>query len=228
MCRDRAPQANIDDVSISIAEIEKAPSRLLREGRCANAWVTEVAVDGRKWVVKDFSCRSWFVRKLIAPVLISREIVSIRRLKGISGIAQHAVRVGPSMLAIEYIEGRSLDKVAPASVTPEFLEKLEALIRKVHDRGVVHLDLRGCGNIIMRPDGTPGLIDFQSGLVTTHIPLAIVKELEAMDMSGAYKKWLRYQPEAMGEYRREELARVNRLRRFWILHGYCGRRKFRK
>ncbi|KAB7661458.1 hypothetical protein [Sutterella seckii] len=228
MCRDRAPQANIDDVSISIAEIEKAPSRLLREGRCANARVTEVAVDGRKWVVKDFSCRSWFVRKLIAPVLISREIVSIRRLKGISGIAQHAVRVGPSMLAIEYIEGRSLDKVAPASVTPEFLEKLEALIRKVHDRGVVHLDLRGGGNIIMRPDGTPGLIDFQSGLVTTHIPLAIVKELEAMDMSGAYKKWLRYQPEAMGEYRREELARVNRLRRFWILHGYCGRRKFRK
>ena len=178
--------------------------------------------------LKDFSCRSWFVRKLIAPVLISREIVSIRRLKGISGIAQHAVRVGPSMLAIEYIEGRSLDKVAPASVTPEFLEKLEALIRKVHDRGVVHLDLRGGGNIIMRPDGTPGLIDFQSGLVTTHIPLAIVKELEAMDMSGAYKKWLRYQPEAMGEYRREELARVNRLRRFWILHGYCGRRKFRK
>ena len=56
MCRDRAPQANIDDVSISIAEIEKAPSRLLREGRCANARVTEVAVDGRKWVVKDFSC----------------------------------------------------------------------------------------------------------------------------------------------------------------------------
>ena len=55
MCRDRAPQANIDDVSISIAEIEKAPSRLLREGRCANAQVTEVAVDGRKWVVKDFS-----------------------------------------------------------------------------------------------------------------------------------------------------------------------------
>ena len=80
----------------------------------------------------------------------------------------------------------------------------------------------------MRPDGTPGLIDFQSGLVTTHMPRVIVKQLEAMDMSGAYKKWKRYQPEAMGEYRAEELERVNRLRRFWILHGYCGRRKKRK
>ena len=200
MCRDRAPQANIDDVSISISQIEKAPSRLLREGRCANARVTEVEIDGRKWVVKDFSCRSWFVRNLIAPIL----------LKGISGIAQHIVRVGPGMLAIEYIEGRSLDKAAPRSVTPEFLEKLEALIRQVHERGVVHLDLRGGGNIIMRPDGTPGLIDFQSGLVTTHMPR------------------VRYQPEAMGEYRAEELERVNRLRRFWILHGYCGRRKKRK
>ena len=222
MQKDALSETNSDDIQISISQIDNAPSRLLREGRYANARVKVVELDGRKWVVKDFSCRSWFVRKLIAPVLISRELILIKRLRGISGIAQRAVRVGPSTLAIEYLEGKSLDKTDRSNITPAFLEALETLIRTVHSRGVVHLDLRGSGNIIMRPDGTPGLIDFQSGLVTTHLPRFIVQMLEAMDMSGAYKKWRRYQPEAMGEYRTDELERVNRLRRFWILHGYAG------
>ena len=44
-------------------------------------------------------------------------------------------------------------------------------------------------------------------------------------MSGALKKWLKYQPEAMGDERRQELERINRLRRFWIFRGYFGLKK---
>ena len=51
-------------------------------------------------------------------------------------------------------------------ITPEFLCAFEALLDAVHARGVVHLDARGTGNVMIRPDGSPGLIDFQASLTT--------------------------------------------------------------
>ena len=75
---------------------------------------------------------------------------------------------------------------------------------------------------MVRSDGTPGLIDFQASLYTGWMPSFVRRFLEDIDMSGAFKKWLQFQPEAMGEERRGELERINRLRRFWIFRGYFG------
>ena len=47
----------------------------------------------------------------------------------------------------------------------------------------------------------------------------------AMDMSGVYKKWQRFQPETMGEARRASFERLSRWRRFWPFRGYLGLRK---
>ena len=38
------------------ADLAQAPTKLLRNGRVANAVVTRVEIDGRSWTVKDFSC----------------------------------------------------------------------------------------------------------------------------------------------------------------------------
>lgn len=215
-----------DAPAFTRAEFEASGAQLLRDGRTANAVVSRASLAGREWTVKDFSSRPWWVRRFIAPFLLGRELAALSRLKGIDGIAQHAFRIDRYAMAVEFMPGRAVNK-AKDRITPAYLEALERLVGEMHARGVVHLDMRGNGNVMCRDDGTPGLIDFQSSLATDRMPAKLRKLLEDMDVSGVLKKWARYQPEAMGEARRAELERINRLRRFWVFRGYFGLKKKR-
>lgn len=176
--------ANASDFTFTREEFESAPTRqLLRDGRAANAIVWRLQKNGITWTVKDFSKRSWFVRTFIGPFLIRRELAALSRLKNINGIAGRAFRIDRSAMAVEFLEGDSLERIAPERITVEYLRQLEDLISVMHSRGVVHLDLRGLGNVLVRPDGTPGLIDFQAAMCTNHWPKGLRRILEAMEHS---------------------------------------------
>ena len=205
-------------------DMARAPMKLLRDGRVANAVVTRVEVGGRFWTVKDFSSRPWWVRTFIAPFLLKRELAILDRLRGVEGVSQESFRIDRTAMAVLFMEGANIGR-EPARVTPLYLESFENLLRTMHARGVVHLDVRGTGNVMIRPDGSPGLIDFQASLYTGWMPEFLRRLLEDFDMSGALKKWLQFQPDAMGEERRRELERINGLRKFWIFRGYFGLKK---
>ena len=207
------------------SDLSRAKIQLLRNGHFANAVVSRVDLDGESWTVKDFSSRSWWVRRLLAPFLLGRELKILRRLSGVDGVAEEAFRIDADAIAVSFVEGRNLSRVTREEVTIEFLEAFEKLLDEMHARNVVHLDLRGTGNIVMRPDGTPALIDFQASLVTSWMPHWLRRILEDMDRSGALKKWRKFHPEAMGEERERELKRIDRLRRYWIFRGYFGKKK---
>jgi len=203
-------------------ELQGLPAKLLRNGHLFNAVVTLVTgPDGRLWTVKDFSSRPWYVR-LIARLLLSHELSILKRLKGIDGVAEDAFRIDANSMAILFQEGDILANIDPKRMTPEYLTRLEELTRAIHRAGVVHLDMRSFSNILIRTDGTPGVIDFQAAQTTWWMPEFLRKRLEDIDMSGAYKKWERFQPAAMGEERKRELARINKLRDLWVVRGYFG------
>ena len=204
------------------ADLAQAPTKLLRNGRVANAVVTRVEIDGRSWTVKDFSARPWWVRTFIAPFLLRRELSILARLRGVEGVSQESFRIDREAMAVLFMEGSNIGR-EPERVTPAYLEAFEELLRAMHARGVVHLDVRGTGNVMIRPNGSPGLIDFQASLYTGWMPGFLRRLLEDFDMSGALKKWLQFQPEMMGEERRKEL--INGLRKFWIFRGYFGLKK---
>lgn len=206
------------------ADLARAEVKLQRNGRLFNARVTKVTLDGKTWTVKDFSDRPFFVR-WVARFLLGRELKALNRLKGIDGFADEAFRMDGDSMAVSYIDGRILLSVPKEEITPAFLEQLEAVTRRMHDAGIVHLDIRSMSNVVMRPDGSPAIIDFQAALCTDAMPRWLKRVLEDLDMSGAYKKWLNYQPEAMGEARRKELERINGIRKFWVLRGYFGLKK---
>lgn len=203
------------------ADLARAKTKLLHDGRVANAVVSRVEIGGRSWTVKDFSSRPWWVRAFIGPFLLNRELSILARLTGVDGVSQKAFRIDREAMAVLFMDGENVGR-KPALVTPAYLEALEALLHTIHERKVVHLDVRGMSNVMVRSDGTPGLIDFQASLYTGWMPSFMRRFLEDIDMSGAFKKWLQFQPEAMGEERRGELERINRLRRFWIFRGYFG------
>jgi hypothetical protein len=210
------------------AALVTAERQLLRNGRFANARVERVRIDGTDWIFKDFASRAFLVRHTVGRFLLGREVRALRRLEGLRGIPSQAFRVDGSSMAARFVPGRALADIPNGPVASDYLVALEALLRQVHARGLVHLDTRGGGNLLIGPDGSPGIIDFQAALSTRWMPRSLRRWLEDMDMSGVYKKWQRWQPDTLGAARLESLARLNRWRRWWFLRGYFGMSKKRK
>ncbi|MGL6110020.1 MAG: hypothetical protein ACRC2B_07965 [Rubrivivax sp.] len=207
------------------AQLAMAERELLRDGRFANARVERLRIDGVDWIFKDFASRGFVVRHTIGRFLLGREVRALRRLEGIPGIPSLAFRVDAFAMAARFVPGRTLARVDAAQVSTAYLVALESLLRQVHAHGLVHLDTRGGGNLLMRPDGAPGIIDFQAALSTRWMPAAMRTWFEDMDLSGVYKKWQLWQPDSMGDARRASFERLNRWRRWWFLRGYFGLRK---
>lgn len=207
------------------ADLATAPTALLRDGRWANAQVFRVQCGGRTWVVKDFSRRGFWVRHTIGPLLLRRELRALQRLDGIDGVPERAFRIDRDAIAAEFIPGVTLGQVPGDVMDSAFFTDLEHLLNAVHARGIVHLDTRGTGNMLRRPDGKPALIDFQASLDTRWMPGAWRRWLDDLDMTGVYKKWLQHDPDSMGSARRELYERMTRRRRLWIARGYAGATK---
>ncbi len=203
-------------------DFNNAPKTLLRNGRLANARVWRVELNGKTWTVKDFSDRPWYIRNTIGRFLLRREVYFLNRLEGVEGISQNAFRMDAFAMAVEFTEGTGLAQVPETQITPEFLCQFEALLKRIHARDVVHLDCRGMGNILYRPDGTPALIDFQSGMDTRRLPRFLGRILKDIDISGVLKRWQAVHPELMGQARLDELERIERWRRLWAFKGYFG------
>jgi RIO-like serine/threonine protein kinase len=210
------------------AALAGAERKLLRDGRFANARVERVRIDGTDWIFKDFASRAFLVRHTVGRFLLDREVRALRRLEGLRGIPSQAFRLDGSSMAARFVPGRALADIPNGPVASDYLVALEALLRQVHARGLVHLDTRGGGNLLIGPDGSPGIIDFQAALSTRWMPRSLRRWLEDMDMSGVYKKWQRWQPDTLGAARLESLDRLNRWRRWWFLRGYFGWTKKRK
>lgn len=199
-------------------QLRELPTELLNEGRYGHARVSCVQYGGRRWTVKDFSQKSFLIRTFWAPWVLFRELKILNRLEDIEGVAGCAFRIDRHAIAIEYEEGERLIYTDESLRTESLFLAMEALLKKVHQRGVVHLDTRGWSNWLLSPAGQPVLIDFQTGLMTDYLPRRIRNILELIDMSGVYKKWLIWCPETMDERRRKQYLRALKWRRFWLLN----------
>lgn len=194
----------------------------LHEGRFANATLSLVEHGGARWVVKDFAPSPFWIRWTVGCFFTRRELCALRRCQGIDGIPADPVRVDALALAYRHIEGRMLKASPIGAVGAPFFLALEDLVRQVHARRVVHLDLRNRRNVLVREDGKPAILDFQSAISTRFLPGPIRRLLEGSDLSGVYKHWMRYAPETLGEERRLFAARAEKARGLWIFRGYLG------
>ena len=217
------PPASAFMPALTRATLDAAPTQVLRDGRWANARVLRVEAAGGAWVVKDFRPRGFAVRNTVGRLLLRRELRALQRLAGIDGVPGDAFRIDGHAIAARFIPGTPLAKVELADLPPSYFEALEALLSEVHARGLVHLDTRGAGNLLVRPDRRPALIDFQAALATRWMPRAWRRWLEDLDLSGVYKRWMQRDPASMGPERAALYERITRgRRRWWILRGYLG------
>ncbi len=108
-------------------------------------------------VRRDTRAARWWLRGL-ARALAAREARALERLTGLDGLPQlRSWRSG--VLLRSWVEGEPMQRARPRD--PTYFAAAAALLERVHERGVCHNDLAKEPNWLVRPDGSPALVDFQ-------------------------------------------------------------------
>ncbi len=176
---------------LSRAGLTRCTRAVLNRGGWGNPDVLLVETATGPVVVKDFAPRRRWVRRLLAPRLLSREEAAYQRLDGVPAVPRLLGRLDDEALVIEYRPGVLLSRSLRGRLPAGFLGELSETIEEMHRRGVVHLDLRHRSNVLAAPDGRPVVLDFASALrfdIDTRLGRALVALLGAIDRR-ALEKW---------------------------------------
>lgn len=192
----------------------------LNLGRWGNADLHLFQRNGETWVIKDFSRRLLPVRHLLGRPFVRREVRALRRLQGLAGVPQGCFRLDRFALCYRFVPGRTLREIERNGVGREFFLELESVIQAMHQRGVVHLDVRYRRNVLVAEAGGPVLLDFQTSLVLDSVPRFAWSLLKKVDLSAVDKLWWKRSPDSFEAERHARLRRYSRLRRLWIFAGY--------
>ncbi len=199
-------------------EIEKR-SACLAKGNFAKPDLNRAEVGGRSVMVKDVGKKNFILRWTLGLWLIHKEWRIYSRLTGIKGIPRPVERVDRFAFAMEFIPGKPLLRGEP--VPPSFFADLEQVLTNVHARGVVHLDLRHKGNILISEKGEPFLIDFNSSLAFKEkgfFRRYLFPLLRWVDHGGLLKLKKRISPSLLTPSDLAFLKRFERLRKLWIFN----------
>jgi RIO-like serine/threonine protein kinase len=181
--------------------------------------LNRVKVGERILMVKDVHPRSFFFRWTLGLWLIHKEWKIYSLLAGIQGIPKAVERIDRFAFAMEFVPGRPIGR--GEALPPSFFSDLERVIREIHSRGVVHMDLRHKGNILLSENGEPYLIDFNSSFsfkdkgFLRHFLFPI---LRWVDYGGMLKLKERAVPSLMSPEELSFLKRFNLLRKLWIFN----------
>lgn len=149
---------------ISRANLAERTLVTLSHGSWNSPDVLLVETDQGRAVVKDFSPRATAVRWTLGRWLIRREARVYRALDGHPAVPRLLGRLDALALVVEHRGGARFSRRRPWTFSPEFGRQLREAVEGLHQRGVVHVDLRHRSNVRAGPDGRPVLIDFDSAL----------------------------------------------------------------
>ena len=181
--------------------------------------LNQVEVEGRSLMVKDVRKKYFLLRWTLGLWLIHKEWKIYSRLTGMKGVPQPVERIDRFAFAMEFIPGRSILRGDP--LPSSFFSDLERVLGEVHGRGVVHLDLRHKGNILVSEKGEPFLIDFNSSFAFKEkgfLRRYLFPLLRWVDYGGLLKLKERISPSLMTPEELVFLKRFDRLRRLWIFN----------
>ncbi len=175
-------------------------STVLSEGRNrTKAQVRLVRWHGETVVEKDYAARGWLVRRLLGPHLLDREQRALERLADVGGVPGFRSRPDRQRLLMERLPGRPLASysrpAAPGVLPPDFFLRLRRLVTTLHHEGIAQGDI-GAGDVLVRTDGSPGLVDFSVSVPRRHKGLGrrLFKAAVQQDLRRVARLHLRYSP----------------------------------
>ncbi len=117
---------------------------------------------GRRAVVRYYSPSAWVLRACVGPWLLDREERAYRALGETPGVPRLIGRVDRWALAVEHIDGRSCSEFQDGDLPPAFFDRLQRVVEGLHERGIVHCDIKNRSNIVVTTDFRPYIVDFAS------------------------------------------------------------------
>jgi len=197
----------------------KGKSICLTKGNFGKPDLNQVEVEGRSLMIKDVGRKNFFLRWTLGLWLIYKEWKIYSRLVGIKGVAQPIERIDRFAFAMEFIPGRPI--LRGESLPPSFFHELERVLGDIHERGIVHMDLRHKGNILVSEKGEPYLIDFNSSFAFKEkgfLRRYLFPLLRQVDEGGLLKLKKRIAPALLTSEELAFLKRFERLRKLWIFN----------
>lgn len=197
-------------------EIEARTVRILRPRTWIAPEVRLLDLGDRLAVSKDWAALALPARVAIGWPLIRREVGILRRLIGLEGVPQLIASVDRNAFVMSHLEARMLYKVPKAEIPPGVFDRLLELLDRMHERGVVHLDLRQRKNILLDSNDRPVLIDFASGL---HFRSRgrIFRFMRDVDRTAVLKLKNRVRPDWMKEEEKDALRNFDKMRKWWVI-----------
>ncbi len=150
---------------------------------------------------RDWSTARWWAAPL-ASYLARRELRALRRLGALPGVPR-LVATRPRALLRTYLSGSPMQVGAPRD--PGYFRRARRLLMALHRRGVVHNDLAKEPNWLVRPDGSPAVVDFQLASVGPRRG-AWRRMLAREDLRHLLKHKRTYCPDALTDVERRLLA----------------------
>ena len=185
----------------------------LKKKRIYGPDVLLIRLDGRSLVEKTYRKKCWPVR-VMGTLLVSWEAFVYSRLRGISGIPVVTGRPDKYTLVTSYMGGENLRSTRrKPGVT--YFEKLSSIIEQMHQRGVVHLDLRNRRNYGIDTSGLPYLVDFATCAYVPW-PGRLRDILATIDWMGFLKIKERLSPEEITNEERRRLATGRTMSNLWL------------
>lgn len=201
-------------VKISRERLSAAPSTILKRGRLVKADVTLYQLPECPVVVKDFAEKPLWVR-LLGRLQIAREHRAYRHLGEIDGVPTFFDRIDADAIALEWVDGDVMDD---ESATRAQYEQLVAITAALHQRGVVHFDLRARRNLLAARDGSFYVVDFGGAILIDRdgwLGRRLFPWLATPDRS-ALLKWKRlWRAGALSAEEAQFEQRFERWRRWW-------------
>jgi predicted Ser/Thr protein kinase len=187
--------------------------------------VFTIEIDAGRLLIKDFSGRSAWAR-LLGRFQIARETAAYGWLRGVEGVPALVGRVDAAAIAIEWIDGERLAfaQIRPHDA-PRLIATLRGIVDRMHERGVVHNDLRGRENVLLRRDGGLAVIDFAAALRLRPGGIAhrLFFKFFAMADEAAFLKWKGMI--APGTYTADDEAFLRRFERWRALWPFNLKRR---
>lgn len=185
----------------------------LKKKRIYGPDVSLMRLDGSCVVEKTYRNKAWPVR-IVGILLVFWEAFIYSKLKGISGIPVLTGRPDKYTLITSYMGGENL-RATKKKPDASYFEKVSRIIEQMHQRGVVHLDLRNRRNYGIDPSGLPYLMDFASCLYIPW-PGKLKQFLAKIDWMGFLKVKGKLNHERISNEERSKLALGKTLSNIWL------------